>query len=157
MSTLLFVFGLFDTGAMLFLTVYFVITLSDLECDYLNANECCSRLNSWVPIEMTANLMFSLSLLLFGFHWALFLIGAPMTAWQVYKFVTIPSGNVGVYDPTEIHNRGMLKSHMKESMIKLGWYLVFFFVYLYCMIVSLLTKEPAAFVTGGAFGDETEF
>lgn len=40
-------------------------------------------------------------------------------------------GNMGVLDPTEIHNRGQLKSHMKEAMIKLGYHLLCFFIYLY--------------------------
>lgn len=40
-------------------------------------------------------------------------------------------GNTGVYDPTEIHNRGQLKRHMRDCMIYLGFYLVIFFVYLY--------------------------
>ena len=26
-------------------SVYFIITLSDLECDYINARQCCSKLN----------------------------------------------------------------------------------------------------------------
>ncbi|GIY68884.1 protein cornichon homolog 4 [Caerostris extrusa] len=65
-----------------------------------------------------------------------------MTCWQVYKKLTVPSGNFGVYDPTEIHNRGNLKQHMRDSMIRLAFYLIFFFVYLYGMIISLLTKTP---------------
>lgn len=143
-DTFLFVFGLFDTGALLFLEVYFVITLSDLECDYLNAQQCCSKLNCWVLPELIAHCLITV-LLLLGWHWILFLLNIPMIAWEVYKYVTIPSGNVGIYDPTEIHNRGMLKSHMKDSTIKVGYFLVFFFIYLYCMIVSLLTKESPSY------------
>ena len=33
------------TFIMIFILVYFLITLSDLECDYLNATECCGKLN----------------------------------------------------------------------------------------------------------------
>ncbi|KAG1649702.1 Protein cornichon 4 [Nymphon striatum] len=47
------------------------------------------------------------------------------------KILTIPMGNIGMYDPTEIHNRGKLKKHLQESMIRLGYYLLFFFIYLY--------------------------
>ncbi|KAL3231577.1 hypothetical protein MRX96_023289 [Rhipicephalus microplus] len=107
----LFVFSLFDTGALLFLTVYVVITLSDLECDYLNAQQCCSKLNGWVLPE-------------------------------VYKYLSVPDCNFGVYDPTEIHNRGNLKRHLRDSMIRLAFYLIFFFIYLYCMIIALLTSNP---------------
>ncbi|XP_067140604.1 protein cornichon homolog 4 [Centruroides vittatus] len=140
-DVLLFVFSVFDTGALLLLTVYVVIALSDLECDYLNAQQCCSKLNKWVIPETIAQGIISV-LLLITFHWFLFLLNIPMTSWQIYKILTIPSGNFGVYDPTEIHNRGNLRKHLRDSMIRLAFYLIFFFIYLYCMIIALLTKSP---------------
>ncbi|KAG8193364.1 hypothetical protein JTE90_022992 [Oedothorax gibbosus] len=138
----LFVFSLFDVGALLFLTVYVVITLSDLECDYLNAQQCCSKLNRWIIPELIGQGVATV-LLLIEFHWVLFLVNLPMTCWQIYKKLKVPLGNFGIYDPTEIHNRGNLKQHMRDSMIRLAFYLIFFFVYLYCMIISLLMKSPA--------------
>ena len=42
---LLFIFALLVTVSLLFVIIYFLITLSDLECDYLNAQECCAKLN----------------------------------------------------------------------------------------------------------------
>jgi len=137
----LFIFSLFDVGASLFITVYVVITLSDLECDYLNAQQCCSKLNKWIIPELIAQGVVTL-LLLIELHWILFLINLPMACWQLYKKLTVPSGNFGIYDPTELHNRGNLKQHMRDSMIRLAFYLIFFFVYLYCMIISLLMKSP---------------
>ncbi|GFR31916.1 protein cornichon homolog 4 [Trichonephila clavipes] len=142
----LFVFSLFDIGALLFLTVFVVITLSDLECDYLNAQQCCSKLNRWIVPEMIAQGLVTV-LLLIESHWVLFFINLPMTCWQVYKKFTVPSGNFGIYDPTEIHNRGNLKQHMRDSMIRLAFYLLFFFVYLYCMIISLLMKSTDSVVS----------
>ena len=56
----------------------------------------------------------------------------------------VPSGNMGVFDPTEIHNRGQLKSHMKEAMIKLGVHLLCFFMYLYRWVYSPLGISPDA-------------
>jgi len=142
----LFVFSLFDVGCLLFLTVYVVITLSDLECDYLNAQQCCEKLNKWIIPEIIAQGLLTV-LLFIEWHYILFLINLPMTCWQVYKQFNVPSGNFGIYDPTEIHNRGNLKQHMRDSMIRLAFYLIFFFVFLYCMIISLLTKSPDSAVT----------
>lgn len=51
-------------------------------------------------------------------------------------------GNMGVFDPTEIHNRGLLKSHMKEAMIKLGYHLLCFFIYLYRWHTHTLLTRP---------------
>ena len=48
-----------------------------------------------------------------------------------FRYVNTPSGNIGVYDPAEIHNRHTLKGHMNVAMIKLGYHLIFFFIYLY--------------------------
>lgn len=64
----------------------------------------------------------------------------------------VPSGNMGVFDPTEIHNRGQLKSHMKEAMIKLGFHLLCFFMYLYRSVSKIASKEqrkclPAIFTS----------
>ncbi|KAG8225969.1 hypothetical protein J437_LFUL006198 [Ladona fulva] len=140
-ETLLFAFALVDTGAILFLLVYFVITLSDLECDYLNARQCCAKLNVWVLPKMIAHGTLTLLLLLNG-HWILTFFNTPCIVWLIYEYYTVPVGNYGVYDPTEIHNRGQLKKHMRDCLVYLGYYLIFFFIYLYCMIIAMLKGDP---------------
>jgi len=135
-----FVFSLADTGALLFLSVYIVITLSDLECDYLNATTCCGKLNKWVVPELVANITLTLLLLITG-HWILLILNFPMTVWLLYKQHKMPKGSLGLYDATEIHNRGTLKGHIRDSIIRLSFHLIFFFIYLYCMIISLLTRS----------------
>ncbi|KAH3853589.1 protein cornichon homolog 4-like [Dreissena polymorpha] len=139
-DTPLFIFSLIDEGFLLFLVVYFVITLSDLESDYLNARTCCEKLNYWVFPEMVPQAVLSV-LLLFTGHWILFILYAPCTAWIVYRYVSKPSGNIGIFDPTEIHNRQQLKFLLKESLCKMGFHLIFFFVYLYMMIYTLIAGE----------------
>lgn len=139
----LFTFSMLDTGFLLFLLVYFVITLSDLECDYLNAQQCCSKLNMWVLPKMIAHGFLTLLLLLHG-HWILALANLPLAVWLAYEYFAVPTGNTGVFDPTEIHNRGQLKKHMRDCMIYLGYYLIFFFIYLYCLIIALLQGDPVS-------------
>ena len=53
----LFSFCLLDTGVLIFILIYFIITLSDLECDYLNAQECCGKLNFVSIIELSTTPM----------------------------------------------------------------------------------------------------
>ncbi|KAJ3189840.1 hypothetical protein HDU85_000124 [Gaertneriomyces sp. JEL0708] len=61
-----------------------IIMFSDLECDYINPIDLCSKLNQFVLLEYFAQ----------GFLWAMFLINAswmalilntPLFAWNVYK------------------------------------------------------------------------
>ncbi|XP_011300464.1 protein cornichon homolog 4 [Fopius arisanus] len=138
---LLFAVALLDTGAVLFVLVYFVIALSDLECDYLNAQQCCLRLNQWVVPKLVAHTLVNVILLIHG-QWLLALANLPMSLWLCGEYLTVPQGNMGVFDPTEIHNRGQLKKHTRDCLIYLGYYLIFFFIYLYCLIIALLRGDP---------------
>nr|XP_020470476.1 protein cornichon homolog 4 isoform X2 [Monopterus albus] len=95
----------------------------------------CGR--KWVIPEMVGQCL-STMLMLVSMHWFIFLLNLPVAAWNFYRHIKVPMGNTGVFDPTEIHNRGQLKSHMKEAMIKLGYHLLCFFIYLYSMILALI-------------------
>jgi len=140
-ETILFIVSMIITGLVLFLLVYFIITLSDLECDYINAQQCCYRLNMWVIPKLCAHGFVTGFFLLHG-YFGLFFVNLPVTLWAAYELWRVPSGNLGVYDSTEIHNRGQLKIHMRDVLISVGFHLVAFFVYLYCMIVSMLKSDP---------------
>ena len=136
---------------LIFLSVYFIITLSDLECDYINARSCCSKLNKWVVPEVTGHAVVTV-LMLILLHWFIFLLNLLVATWNIYMYIMVPSGNMGVFDPTEIHNRGQLKSRTKEAMIKLGFHLLCFFMYLYRLVSKIAPKEqrnclPAIFIS----------
>uniref|UniRef100_A0A182SU40 Uncharacterized protein n=1 Tax=Anopheles maculatus TaxID=74869 RepID=A0A182SU40_9DIPT len=112
-ETLVFALALFITGAILFLLIYYLIILSDLECDYLNAQECCSKLNFWSIPKLAAHGFLTFLLLIHG-NWMLCLVNLPMVGWLVYEQIRVPPGNIGIYDPAEIHNRGMYDNRLTE-------------------------------------------
>ena len=60
-----------------------------------------------------------------------FSLNVLLTISAKFRFINKPAGNLGLYDPAEIHNRNELRSFLKEAMVKLGYHLVFFFLYLY--------------------------
>ncbi|XP_008266579.2 protein cornichon homolog 4 isoform X3 [Oryctolagus cuniculus] len=126
MEAVVFVFSLLDCCALIFLSVYFV-SLPEAGEGHLE----------WVIPELIGHTIVAV-LMLISLHWFIFLLNLPVATWNIYRFIMVPSGNMGVFDPTEIHNRGQLKSHMKEAMIKLGFHLLCFFMYLYSMILALI-------------------
>lgn len=142
-ETVLFSLCLIDTGAVLFLLIYYIITLSDLECDYLNAQECCDKLNYWLVPKYIAHTFITFLLVTHG-QLVLFFLNLPLFIWLTYEYFTIPQGNLGKYDPAEILNRGQLRKHLRDLMIYIGYYLVSFFIYLYCFILALLKGNPIA-------------
>ncbi|XP_038566240.1 protein cornichon homolog 4 isoform X1 [Micropterus salmoides] len=84
MEAAVFILSLVDCCALIFLSVYFIITLSDLECDYINARACCSKLNKWVIPEMVGQCL-STMLMLVSMHWFIFLLNLPVAAWNIYR------------------------------------------------------------------------
>ncbi|EDV20235.1 uncharacterized protein TRIADDRAFT_32218 [Trichoplax adhaerens] len=132
-----FVFALIDDCFLLFLAVYFIIELSDLESDHINATTCCTRLNRWLLPEALAQLLTTVMLLL-SFELMFLIFTLPMTIFLVRRIITSRRGHLGYYDPTEIYNRGLLKSHIKESMIKMAYYLFGFFIFLFRLEPKLL-------------------
>ncbi|KAI8094714.1 cornichon [Thamnidium elegans] len=119
---------------LLFLMVFFVIMFSDLECDYINPIDLCNKLNQFVLPEMALQ-AFVFSIFLVTGHWFPMFLNLPVLVMNVRKVMN----NAHMYDATEIFRT--LSKHKKESFIKLGFYAISFFYYLYCMIVALIASD----------------
>ncbi|KIJ25484.1 hypothetical protein M422DRAFT_76434 [Sphaerobolus stellatus SS14] len=130
----LFLFALLISAVLLFVMVFFIIMFSDLECDYINPIDLCNKLNQFVLPENAAHAFLTIIFLLSG-QWVAFLLNAPLLAFNVNKVLK----KNHMYDATEIFRT--LSGHKKESFIKLGFYLLSFFYYLYRFIVALIADS----------------
>ncbi|TPX34863.1 hypothetical protein SmJEL517_g02632 [Synchytrium microbalum] len=118
-------------AVLLFAMVFFIIMFSDLECDYINPIDLCNKLNQFVLPENFAHTFLWLMFLVNG-SWIALIVNTPLVAWHVNKIVS----NRHMYDATEIFRT--LPQHKKECFIKLGFYLLCFFYYLYRMILYVV-------------------
>jgi len=100
----------------------------------INPIDLCNKLNQFVIPENAAQAALTLLFLLTG-QWIAFLLNAPLVAYNANK---IRNKN-HMYDATEIFRS--LSGHKTESFIKLGFYLLSFFYYLYRMIVGLIAES----------------
>uniref|UniRef100_A0A1B0FNC7 Uncharacterized protein n=1 Tax=Glossina morsitans morsitans TaxID=37546 RepID=A0A1B0FNC7_GLOMM len=66
----------------------------------------------------------------------------PMVIWLGYELHKQPRDSLGVYDPVDIHSRGLLKIHLRNTMIYLGYYFIMFFIALYYLMAALLKGDP---------------
>ncbi|KAM6502498.1 ER-derived vesicles protein ERV14 [Amanita muscaria] len=130
----LFLFAVLMAAGLLFSMVFFIIMFSDLECDYINPIDLCNKLNQLVLPEYAAHATLTLFFLLSG-QWVALLINLPLLAFNANKVYT----KAHMYDATEIFRA--LPAHKKESFIKLGFFLLSFFYYLYRMIVALIAES----------------
>lgn len=72
---------------------------------------------------------------LFTGSWLALLINVPVVFWNTQKL----SNNRHMYDATDIFRT--LGAHKKESFLKLAFYLLCFFYYLYRMILGLINDQ----------------
>lgn len=131
---LLFILAMVFNGCFLFTEVFFTISYSDLECDYINPIELCNKLNKFIVPKAAAHAFASFVILLHG-YWFIFLLNLPLiifNADRIYK-------KNYLLDATEIFRT--LGKNKKESFIKLAFFLFMFFFYLYKMISALIASD----------------
>jgi hypothetical protein len=128
------------SSLLLFLTVYLMITLSDLESDYINSRDCAAKMNFWTLPRIGLQMLHSIVLVL-AWEWKILVLSLPFSSWLIYRKMKQAPGHSGLYDPTDIHNRENLRFNLKECLGYMGYHLFSFFMYMY-MIVSTLTGNP---------------
>uniref|UniRef100_A0A914DAA8 Protein cornichon n=1 Tax=Acrobeloides nanus TaxID=290746 RepID=A0A914DAA8_9BILA len=123
----------------IFFAIYLVICIDELKTDYKNPIEQCRSLNQLVlpeyVIQFVCFVLFVFSFQIFSIVW-----NAPLLAYHVYRYMNRPvMSGPGIYDPTTIMNADQLSKSAKEGWVKLGFYLISFFYYLYALIYTLVT------------------
>jgi len=129
-----FLFAVLMAAGLLFCMVFFIIMFSDLECDYVNPIDLCNKLNQFVIPENAAHGLLTVLLLLSG-QWLAFLLNLPLLLYNAYRI----QHNTHMYDATEIFRS--LGQRKQVTFIKLGFYLLSFFYYLFKMIVALIAES----------------
>ncbi|XP_065065202.1 protein cornichon homolog 1-like [Rhopilema esculentum] len=138
-EVLCFIFALLASIALIFLVIWNVIAFDDLRTDYKNPIDLCQTLNPLVLPEYGLH-AFLMLLFFFGGFWIVFLFNVPLLCYNIYRYANrgIISG-VGIYDPTEIMSTSVLNKCQREGWVKLAFFLISFFVYLYRLLYALLS------------------
>ena len=134
----LFILAVVANCVNLFGQVHFTILYADLEADYINPIELCSKVNRLILPEAALHGIISLLMLLNGF-WFVFLLNLPILGYNLNKIYN----KTQLLDATEIFRT--LGKHKRESFLKLGFYLLMFFFYLYRMIMALINESGSDF------------
>jgi len=120
-------------GALVFLWVFVLISYADLESDYINPIDLVSRVNQFTVPEYAVHAFLTLLFLISG-CWFEFLWNAPIVGWHINNVL-----QKSMYlDATSIFAR--LGQEKKKGYIKLGFYMLSFFFYLYRLIYTLVKE-----------------
>eukprot|EP01128_Nolandella_sp_AFSM9_P011707 TRINITY_DN8638_c0_g1_i1.p1 TRINITY_DN8638_c0_g1~~TRINITY_DN8638_c0_g1_i1.p1 ORF type:complete len:142 (+),score=29.35 TRINITY_DN8638_c0_g1_i1:43-468(+) len=121
-------------GFFLFQAIFRLIMVADLKADYVNPVEFAQKLNVlWLPEVVGVGVNTALSLL-FGTWWV-FVLHVPCAAYLGFVY----SRKQHIINPTRILQGNSVNTQQTSALIRLGFYLVFFFLYLYLVIISAIS------------------
>lgn len=129
--------ALFHDLIAIVIIAYSVLTLYDLESDYVNARSAAEKLNRCVPILAYLHLAIAVLVITSGRVLAAVLV-AGVLARIVYRIATAPTGNLGlVFDPTEIRVRHVLRRNLEEFLAYGGVHVITFFLIMNSLVHDL--------------------
>ncbi|XP_018496337.1 protein cornichon homolog 1 [Galendromus occidentalis] len=130
--------GMILNGILMFVAVFHVIAFDELKCSYKNPIEQCRSLNVLILPEYVIHAVFTVLFLLAG-EFLTVLINLPLDAFHLMKYMNRPvMSGPGIYDPTIILNANILNQAVREGWVKMAFYLLGFFYYLYGLVSSLM-------------------
>ncbi|XP_076463415.1 protein cornichon homolog 1-like [Babylonia areolata] len=128
------------SAVLIFFAIFHIIAFDELKTDYKNPIDQCASLNPLVLPEYALHILFTV-LFLFAFQLGSLLWNLPLLVYHVRRYMQRPVMSCpGLYDPTSIMNADELSRAQKEGWIKLAFYLISFFYYLYSMIYVLVSS-----------------
>ncbi|CAH1405637.1 unnamed protein product [Nezara viridula] len=134
-----YIVALISDAVLIFFSIFHVIAFDELKTDYKNPIDQCNSLNPLVLPEYILHIFFNLLFLLSG-QWLSLCLNVPLIAYHINRYRTRPvMSGPGLYDPTSIMNADVLTTCQREGWVKLAFYLLSFFYYLYGMIHSLIS------------------
>lgn len=109
--------GFILTILILAIEIFNMVTLTDLECDYLNTTTACKRLNSIVTVELISGLAYFLVLLTSN-NFYLSIAGGIFFSVCLMKYLNKPKNQVHIYDSLSILNHNQLNHFLTVGMMK---------------------------------------
>ena len=108
--------------------------------EHKNPIDQCASLNPLVLPEYCLHMLSTLLFLCVG-EWFSLTINIPLIAYHVYRYLHRPvMSGPGLYDPTTILNMDIIKRCQVEGWVKLVFYILSFFYFIYGW-VSCLSKN----------------
>ncbi|KAL5008219.1 hypothetical protein ScPMuIL_013800 [Solemya velum] len=134
-----YILALILSAVLIFFAIFHIIAFDELKTDYKNPIDQCNSLNPLVLPEYFLHIFFTV-LFVFSTQWLTVIINAPLAAYHIRRYMNRPvMSSPGLYDPTSIMNADELNRAQKEGWVKLAFYLISFFYYLYSMIYELVS------------------
>eukprot|EP00049_Salpingoeca_infusionum_P011403 m.198345 g.198345 ORF g.198345 m.198345 type:complete len:142 (-) comp14921_c0_seq1:296-721(-) len=125
---------------LLFFMVFSLLALEEVRTDGRNPNDFAKSLNPYILPEYGVHAVITVLFLLTGNYWS-FLVNLCLTGYHIYRYQTRGRKGPGIYEPTEMMSRRVMNAANIECAVKLGFYMLTFFYYLYRTMYALLADD----------------
>uniref|UniRef100_A0A915DCN8 Cornichon n=1 Tax=Ditylenchus dipsaci TaxID=166011 RepID=A0A915DCN8_9BILA len=123
----------------IFFAVYTVICMDELKNDCSSPIETSVNLNQLILPEYGAH-VFVLTMFVLSRQLLPILFNLPLVVYHLHRYSNRPMmSELGIYDATKLLNRDQLQLVTREGWVKIGFYLLSFFYYLYALIYTMVT------------------
>ncbi|XP_041107512.1 protein cornichon homolog 3 isoform X2 [Polyodon spathula] len=127
-------------ASLVFFAIWHIIAFDELQTDFKNPIDQGNPLHALVLPEYSIHVLFCI-MFLCAQEWLTVGLNVPLLFYNIWRYFQSPTDSTELlYDPASVMNGDTLKFCQKEAWCKLGFYLVSFFYYLYCMIYTLVSS-----------------
>ncbi|KAL3144333.1 hypothetical protein ABBQ32_004093 [Trebouxia sp. C0010 RCD-2024] len=133
LNVLVWLLAFLAQAGLLGIVMYSLISLSDLENDFVNPHDASAALNKWVPVEYILNAALAAFLLVCG-KWIAAAIHTCVSLWNLRTYLQRDHA----VDVTEIFRQ--LPKQKMMRMIKLVIFLFAFVLIIYRLVESAVTR-----------------
>ncbi|GAM25999.1 hypothetical protein SAMD00019534_091740, partial [Acytostelium subglobosum LB1] len=124
--------SLISSGVLLGIVVYELLLLTDLEGNDINSIDFCKRYNRFVLPEYILQGVFA-GWFLLTFRLVLFLLNMPLVYYHIMRY----NSRTYLCDATKVYSQtSKIGNHL---MLKLVFYMIMFFVYLFILLFNLFS------------------
>ncbi|KAK2722688.1 hypothetical protein QYM36_003017 [Artemia franciscana] len=126
---------------LILFSINHVSAIDELNTEFRNPVELCKTLNPLVLPEYMTHIFMNI-LFLFAGEWTSLAFNIPLIAYHAYRYSKrTQMSSFSFYDPTNIMNADVLNFFIREGWIKMIFYLLSFFYYLYGLIYSTISTN----------------
>ncbi|KRY16601.1 Protein cornichon, partial [Trichinella patagoniensis] len=112
-----------------------------LKTDYRSPIEHCNCLNPLIIPEYGSHLLINI-LFLLSMQFGSLMWNVPLLSYHIHRYLNRPIMSApGIYDPTTILNADNLRKALREGWIKLAFYTISFFYYIYSLSKRTMKNE----------------
>ncbi|CAF2870496.1 unnamed protein product [Rotaria sp. Silwood2] len=127
------------TALLIFFAICLIIIFDELKVDDKDLIKQCKTLNLLIMLECMTHIFINFLFVISG-EWLTVFFNLPLVLYHINKQCRHLLGEFGIYEARRIMISEIFNLAQREGWIRLSFYMITFFYYIYCIIAELIRK-----------------